>query len=112
MLSYPRHLEYFELSPGRYPFREWFLGLRDATVRHRIEIRLRKLELGNPGHWRSLGSGLIELKEDFGPGYRLYLAEDQGALVVLLAGGTKRTQARDIALAKSYWILRQANRGR
>ena len=87
MQTRPRQLEYFELSAGIYPFRDWLLSLKDVSTRHRLEIRLRKLELGNPGHWRALGDGVIELKEDFGPGFRLYVAEDGGVLVILRAGG-------------------------
>jgi len=110
MQTRPRQLEYFELSAGLYPFRDWLLGLKDAPTRHRLEVRLRKLELGNPGHWRPLGDGVIELKEDFGPGFRLYVAEDGGVLVILLAGGTKATQPKDIKLAKAYWAIYQAKK--
>ena len=112
VLTRPRHLEYFELSAGNYPFRDWLLGLKEASTRHRLEVRLRKLELGNPGHWRSVGLGVIELKEDFGPGYRLYVAEDGGVLVILLAGGTKATQAKDIKLAQGFWALYLAKKKR
>lgn len=99
----PRQLVYFELSEGRYPFRDWLRSLTDAMVRRRLKARLRKLELGNPGHWRSVGAGVIELKEDFGPGFRLYVAEDGPVCVVLLAGGIKAGQAKDIQMARDYW---------
>lgn len=100
-----RQLEYFELSAGQYPFREWLLGLKDPATRHRLEVRLRKLELGNPGKWKALKDGVIELKEDFGPGFRIYLGEDGATLVILLCGGSKGSQARDIDKARNYWHL-------
>lgn len=105
MLTRPRRLEYFEIAPGVYPLRDWLLGLRDVVTRHRLEVRLRKLEMGNPGNWRSVGEGVQELKEDFGPGYPMYFAEDRDVVVILLAGGSKATQAKDIKLAKAYWTL-------
>lgn len=103
MRSGPKTLVYYERSAGRYPFLEWLLSLKDPLARRRVDRRLLKLEAGNPGHWRSVGDGIIELKEDFGPGYRLYLAEQGQAWVVLLAGGDKSSQMADIAAAKGYW---------
>jgi putative addiction module killer protein len=103
MLNHPRRLEYFERVEGDYPFRDWFMGIKDPKTRHRLKVRLRKLEMGNPGSWRALGAGVIELKEDFGPGYRIYVGEDGLRLVILLAGGTKSSQGNDIQKAKAYW---------
>jgi putative addiction module killer protein len=63
------------------------------------------MEAGNPGHWRQVGGPIIELKENFGPGYRVYLAEDGDDWIVLLAGGDKSSQSKDIEIAKTYWAI-------
>ena len=81
-------------------YRDWFVGLRDLKARARIDIRLRRLSLGNFGDIKAVGGGVLELRIDYGPGYRIYLARREETLVVLLAGGDKRTQQRDIAVAQ------------
>jgi putative addiction module killer protein len=111
MRSQPRQLELFELTPGRRPFEERFFGLKDAAVRHRIRLRLTKLELGNPGNWRSVGQGVLELKEDFGPGFRVYVGLDGETLVILLLVGDKSSQEKDIRLAQQYWGIYKARKG-
>jgi putative addiction module killer protein len=80
-------------------FRRWFAGLRDDRARTRIQARIDRLSLGNPGDVRPLGSGLSELRIDYGPGYRVYFVQRGAALVILLAGGDKRTQQNDIERA-------------
>ena len=80
-------------------FDHWFEALRDRPAKARIEARLRRVELGNFGDIKSVGNGVGELRIDFGPGYRIYLAQRGLELVILLAGGDKATQARDIAAA-------------
>jgi putative addiction module killer protein len=80
-------------------FDAWFARLRDRNARVRIQARIDRLSLGNPGQQRILGSGLHELKIDHGPGYRVYYVERGGGLVVLLCGGDKRTQRQDVELA-------------
>jgi putative addiction module killer protein len=80
-------------------FAGWFDRLRDPQARARIRVRLRRLSLGNPGDVRAVGHGVSELRVDWGPGYRIYFARSREAIVVLLAGGDKRTQIRDIAVA-------------
>ena len=65
--------------------------------------RIDRLELGNFGDWRSVGEGVSELRVDFGPGYRVYYGRDGAELVILLGGGTKKRQARDIELARKFW---------
>lgn len=81
-------------------FAKWFKKLRDRQARGRILVRIRRLQLGNPGDVASVGEGVSELRIPFGPGYRVYFVQQRAALVVLLAGGDKRTQSRDIARAK------------
>lgn len=80
-------------------FDAWFARLRDRTARVRIQARIDRLSLGNPGQHRILASGLCELKIDHGPGYGVYYVERGRVLVVLLSGGDKRTQQQDIELA-------------
>lgn len=77
-------------------FARWFRTLRDRQARARIDARIRRLSLGNPGDTRFVGEGVRELRIDWGPGYRVYFVESGSALVVLLAGGDKRTQDADI----------------
>ena len=77
----------------------WFDSLRDRQARVRIDVRIRRLSLGNPGDVRPIGEGVSELRIDYGPGYRVYFTQRGQTLVVLLAGGDKRTQDRDIELA-------------
>ncbi len=80
-------------------FDAWFEGLRDRQARARIDARLRRVELGNFGDVKPVGEGVSELRIDYGPGYRVYLAQRGIEIVVLLAGGDKSTQAKDIKLA-------------
>jgi putative addiction module killer protein len=80
-------------------YARWFERLRDERARARILARIRRLSLGNPGDVRSVGGGVSELRIDHGPGYRVYYCTRGDALIVLLAGGDKRSQARDIRTA-------------
>ena len=77
----------------------WFERLRDRQARTRIDIRVRRLSLGNPGDVKPVGEGVSELRIDYGPGYRVYFVQRGQTLVILLAGGDKRTQDRDIKTA-------------
>lgn len=78
----------------------WFAKLKDRQARVRIDIRIRRLSLGNPGDVKPLGEGVSELRIDYGPGYRIYFTQRGQQLIFLLAGGDKRTQSQDIALAQ------------
>ncbi len=66
-------------------------------------MRLERFRLGNVGDWKSVGEGVLELRIDWGPGYRVYFAQDGKEIVLLLCGGEKGTQVRDIKDAKKYW---------
>jgi putative addiction module killer protein len=78
----------------------WFAALRDRSARTRIDLRIRRLSLGNAGDIRPVGEGVSEPRIHYGPGYRIYLKKHSDALVILLAGGDKSSQDQDIRLAK------------
>ena len=80
-------------------YAQWFESLRDRQARARIDARIRRLSLGNPGDVKPAGKGVSELRIDYGPGYRVYFVKSRQTLVILLAGGDKRTQDRDIKTA-------------
>ena len=80
-------------------YARWFAGLRDPGARARILVRIRRLSLGNPGDVKTVGEGVSEMRVHCGPGYRVYFLDSGKASVVLLAGGTKGTQRRDIRTA-------------
>jgi putative addiction module killer protein len=80
-------------------YRDWIDSLKDRTGRARVLVRVDRLVHGNPGHFRALAEGVIELKIDVGPGYRVYYTERAGVLIILLAGGDKSSQTKDIQRA-------------
>lgn len=82
-------------------YAKWFAGLRDRVARSRIDIRIRRLSLGNAGDAKPVGDGVSELRIDHGPGYRVYFIQRGDVLIVLLAGGDKSTQDKDIRKAKA-----------
>jgi len=81
-------------------FQDWLDGLKDIKAQLRIVTRLRLVEAGNLGDWKSVGGEVSEMRVAFGPGYRLYFTKRQNILIVMLAGGDKSTQARDIKRAQ------------
>jgi putative addiction module killer protein len=83
-------------------YSEWFANLRDRRARARINARIRRLSLGNPGDVKPVGEGVSELRIDYGPGYRVYFTQRGRKVVILLAGGDKRTQERDIQTALGF----------
>ena len=87
---------------GRSPFAEWFDDL-DAGAAAKVTVALARIEMGNLSNVKSVGGGVLEHRIDWGPGYRVYLGRDGATLVILLAGGTKRRQQRDIAAAQERW---------
>ncbi len=82
-------------------YSEWFDALRDRTAKTRIDIRIRRLSLGNAGDVKPVGEGVSERRVDHGPGYRVYFVQMADVYIVLLAGGDKSTQEKDIRKAKA-----------
>jgi putative addiction module killer protein len=80
-------------------FARWLDGLRDLRARARIQARIERLAMGNPGNVRPVGEGVSELRLDYGPGYRVYYKKRGHRLIILLAGGDKNSQATDIKTA-------------
>ncbi len=89
-------------SRGRCPFRRWHEGL-DPVAASRVGTALDRIEAGNLSDLKGLGGGLLELRLHFGPGYRIYLGREGNSLVILLAGGTKARQQKDIETARALW---------
>jgi putative addiction module killer protein len=94
-------LEY-QTENWRKPYAEWVKGLKDRTGAAIIRSHVTRMELGHFGNHRPVGDGVWEMKIHFGPGYRVYYLHDGERVVILLCGGDKDTQARDIAQAKNY----------
>jgi len=108
----PFFIDEYEDERGKSPFEKWINGL-DGTAAAQVNSYIRRLELGNMSNLRPPGDGVFELKIDFGPGYRVYLAFAGKRLILLLGGGTKRRQRTDIENAKRLWkdYLRRAEEG-
>lgn len=103
MEARPKELRIFVTEEGREPFSEWFDSLNDSKVRAKIRVRLDRVSLGNLGDCHGVGEGVQELRIDYGPGYRVYFGQDGRTVVLLLCGGDKSRQAKDIENAKRYW---------
>ena len=99
----PKDLVEYLTADGRSPFAEWLERLRDVRARAIIRKRLNRVRLGNLGDSRADGEGVMELRVDFGPGYRVYFGDDGATVVVLLCSGDKSSQAADILRAHQYW---------
>jgi putative addiction module killer protein len=82
-------------------YARWFKALRDLQAKARIDARIRRLSLGNPGDVKPVGEGVSEMRIDHGPGYRVYFTKVGSAVVILLCGGDKGSQARDIEAART-----------
>jgi len=87
---------------GKSPFSDWLLGLKDLSARARVRTRLDRASLGNLGDYASVGRGVYELRIFYGPGYRVYYSQEGKTVMLLLLGGTKNTQQKDIRAARAY----------
>jgi putative addiction module killer protein len=95
-------LEYVT-EDGENPFHNWLNSLKDRATQARIRVRLNRVRLGNFGDCKPVGKGVSELRVDYGPGYRIYYGKSKTTIVILLCGGSKKTQSKDIQLAQAYW---------
>jgi putative addiction module killer protein len=100
--TFPHEIEYYRTEKGIAPFKEWLEALRDVNGRAKIRVRLDRARLGNLGDHKHLDDGVWELRIDYGPGYRVYFAKEENRLILLLIGGDKGTQRREIAQATAY----------
>ncbi len=100
---HPREIQVYRMPDGRQPFTEWLESIRDTNTQDRMQARLDRLEEGNFGDYKSVGEGVFELRFHFGSGYRIYFAQVGNIVVLLLCGGDKSSQTRDIERAKTYW---------
>ncbi|MBI4685229.1 MAG: type II toxin-antitoxin system RelE/ParE family toxin [Nitrospirae bacterium] len=96
-------LEYYIAENGKIPFKKWLENVKDIHARAKIRVALDRVRMGNFGHARSVGEGVHELKIDYGPGYRVYYALAGDEIILLLLGGDKASQSKDIVRAKEYW---------
>jgi putative addiction module killer protein len=103
MPTQPRTLRIYETEHGLQPFVEWFKAMRDLRGQQIVAARVDRLRFGLFGDCKAVGDGVQELRVDFGPGYRVYFAQDGASLVLLLLGGSKASQRKDIVQAKVHW---------
>lgn len=104
MEAQPLKVDLYVTEDDACPFERWLESLRDRQARARIKKRLDRIGLGNLGDFKSVGEGVMELRIDYGPGYRIYCAQFGATIILLLYGGDKSTQDQDILKAKQYWI--------
>jgi putative addiction module killer protein len=99
----PREIERYVTADGQIPFDNWFDSIRVSKTQTIISKRLDRVRMGNLGDYRSVGGGVFELRIDYGPGYRIYFGQVGTTIVLLLCGGDKSTQIKDIRQAQEYW---------
>ena len=99
----PRRVEYYVSAGGISPVKDWLHGMTDTTAKVAIYRRLANLERGLLGDWGSVGDGICEMRIDVGKGYRVYFRELGPTIILLITGGDKRSQKKDIKFAKKYW---------
>lgn len=92
----------YVLPSGKVPVEDWLAGLSDAKGRAKVRARINQFRAGNPGKFRMVGPGVMELKVNFGPGYRVYYAKVGDQIILLLCGGDKATQSADIKTASEF----------
>ena len=98
-----KQILYYVSESGKCYFEEWLENLKDIRGKAIVKARIRRITLGNPGDFKSLGQGIYELRIEYGPGYRLYYGEDGNTIIIFLCGGDKDSQRRDIDKAYKFW---------
>jgi putative addiction module killer protein len=101
--SIPQVIEVYETAAGKVPYSQWLLALKDKQAFARISLRIDRAKLGSLGDHKRIDDGLFELRVDTGAGYRVYFGRVNPEMIVLLWGGDKGTQQRDIEKAAEYW---------
>lgn len=105
-----RLVEYFYTPNGKAPAQDWLNSIKDKLTQAILYKRIRQASLGNFGDHKFVGEGVFEMRVDHGPGYRIYYGVHNDEVILLLIGGTKRSQDADIAKAKTYWTLWKEDR--
>ncbi len=95
-------IDFLKLANGKIPFLEWLENL-DKEIQLRIRYRISKVEIGNFGNTKALGKGIYEFKFNFHSGYRIYFGQKEKKIIILINGGNKSSQKRDIKKALEYW---------
>jgi putative addiction module killer protein len=103
-------IQVYQTATGKCPYSAWLKDLIDLRAKAKIRVRIDRLQMGNFGQCEPVGDGVSELKIDFGPGYRIYFGMIGKTCVLLLTGGTKKTQSSDIKRAKEYFVDYKARR--
>jgi putative addiction module killer protein len=103
MESESHEVVYYKTGAGKIPFLDWLYSLKDKITRARIRIRIDRVAMGNFGDHHSVGNGVWELRISSGPGFRIYYGLKGKKVIVVLAGGDKRSQEKDVKLAKEFW---------
>ena len=99
-----KEIKIYRTATGKLPFIEWLKSVKNTTARHLIQTRIRRIEVsGNVGDYKNLKDGVYEMRIHKSPGYRIYYGLEGKALIILLVGGEKGNQKRDINKAKEYW---------
>lgn len=104
LTTLPQEIRVYQAKNGREPFNDWLDTIRDLRTQDRIQSRLARLEDGNFGDCQSIGNGVYELRLHFGAGYRVYFGRIDKTFLLLLCGGDKTSQKRDIERAKTFWL--------
>jgi putative addiction module killer protein len=102
-ISHQRILRIYQDPKGKEPFIDWLESIKDINTKARIKNRLRRIESGNLGDCKSVGDKIFELRFHFNSGYRVYFGEIDNVIILLLCGGNKSSQNKDIKKAKEYW---------
>ena len=97
-------IDHYLFENGIDPFEKWLRDLKDIKARAKINVKIDRLSIGNLSSSKSVGDGVSELKIDYGPGYRVYYGQSGKFVILLLCGGDKDTQQKDIETAKEYWV--------
>lgn len=104
-----RNVQYFYTSLEKSPIKDWLKSIKDGATLAILYKRIRQASLGNFGDFKSVGSGVFEMRINYGPGLRIYYGVHNDEIILLLMGGSKRTQDSDIKKAKANWILWKEN---